>query len=179
MISKLCKRYTNALVSNGIISKDDKEIHEYGMTALLINMLNYGIWLLLALLSSTVIETLLFLLSYSTLRNIIGGWHASTPLRCTVCGIMMWCVVMLIHKHTTLSTISFYFLLISSVIFLLIIIIRKEIDSKRKCVSVLCVSSLLILAIILNIQASLYYSSLVLLSLLCNIIMNLVPYGTQ
>lgn len=84
MLKQISAFYANALVTKGIISIEDKEIHEYGLTALLVNLFNYGLWLLLGILSSTLLETVVFLISYTVLRNIIGGWHASTPIRCTI-----------------------------------------------------------------------------------------------
>lgn len=172
MLKQISAFYANALVTEGIISIEDKEIHEYGLTALLVNLFNYGLWLLLGILSSTLLETVVFLISYTVLRNIIGGWHASTPIRCTICGVLMWFTVICIYKQCVLSRQLFIWLMLLSLLCLLAIVIKKDLSSKRKTSGIICLSFLSVFSFIFE-NTSLYsYSTLIVLSLVCNIIMN-------
>ena len=116
MINKLSVLYTNALISHGIISQNEREIHVYGLTALLVNILNYSVFVFLGICFGFVNETILFFLFYVLLRNIIGGRHASNPLSCLLYGIVMWLFMILIYKHVHLScSIGFF---ISSILFI-------------------------------------------------------------
>ena len=90
MFHSVVTAYSNYLVRKGIITESEREVQEYGLTAFLVFICNYALLLLLAAFTGTIAETVIFLLSYSILRNIIGGWHADTPLLCMLCGIVMW-----------------------------------------------------------------------------------------
>ena len=174
MLKQISSFYANALVTEGIISIEDKEIHEYGLTALLVNLFNYGLWLLLGILSSTLLETVVFLISYTVLRNIIGGWHASTPIRCTICGVLMWLSVIYIYKRLEWPRQVFVWLMVFVFIFLLAIIVKNDLSYKRRAAGIISLSILCILSFIIE-NTSLYsYSTLIVLSLVCNIIMNLL-----
>ena len=178
MVYKLCNLYANTLVEVGIISEDDREIHEYGMTALLINMINYGVWLLLAVISSTIIETFFFLLSYSLLRNLIGGWHASTPLRCSICGVVMWACMMLLYKTVALTVLSQVFGTVFLVLCLVYIIQKQDVSSSRKQAGVFCLLVLFISAIFFMCSNK-PYSILISLSFFFNVLMNIPCLITQ
>jgi len=172
MINKICKLYANTLVSDEIISEDDREIHEYGMTALLINMLNYGLWLAFALLSNTIVETSIFLVSYSILRNIIGGWHASTPIRCTICGAVMWTCMISIYKTVAINN-KAQFIVTAVLILCLVHVIQKQnLSYARKRAGYFCLFTLTTVTIIL-ICFNKPCAVLVLLSFFFNILMNL------
>ncbi|MBQ8995867.1 MAG: accessory gene regulator B family protein [Oscillospiraceae bacterium] len=174
MIQSIARMYSLALFERNLISEDDREIHEYGLTALLMNLINYGLWLLLGIASSTLPETVFFLISYTVLRNIIGGWHASTPSKCTFCGILMWFVVIYVYKQLVLSRQLFVWLMVSIFLCLLAIVIKKDLSFERKASGIICLSCLCVLSFIFE-NASLYsYSTLIVLSLLCNIIMNML-----
>lgn len=172
MINKICKLYANTLVSEGIISEDDREIHEYGMTALLINILNYGLWLAFALLSNTIVETSIFLVSYSLLRNIIGGWHASTPIRCTICGAVMWACMISIYKTVTINDNALLVVILFFILCLVYIIKKQALSYARKRAGYFCLFTLTTVTIIL-IWFNKPCAALVLLSFFFNILMNL------
>ena len=172
MINKICKLYANTLVSDGIISEDDREIHEYGMTALLINMLNYGLWLAFALLSNTIVETSIFLVSYSILRNIIGGWHASTPIRCTICGAVMWACMISIYKTVVIYDKALLVVTLFFMLCLVYIIKKQDISYARNRAGYFCLFTLTTVTIIL-ICFNKPCATLVLLSFFFNILMNL------
>ena len=172
MINKICKLYANTLVADGIISEDDREIHEYGMTALLINMINYGLWLTFAFLSNTIVETGIFLVSYSILRNIIGGWHASTPIRCTLCGAVMWACMISIYKTVAINNNALLVVTLLFMLCLVYIIKKQDISCAQKRAGYFCLFTLTTVTILL-ICFNKPCAALVLLSFCSNIIMNL------
>lgn len=177
MINKICKLYANTLVLDGIISEDDREIHEYGMAALLINMINYGLWLAFALLSNTIVETGIFLFSYSILRNIIGGWHASTPIRCTICGAVMWACMISVYKTVVINDKALLIVTLFLVLCLIHIIQKQNLSSTRTRVGYFCLFSLITVTF-LFFCLEIPYGSLILLSLFSNILMNIFSLKT-
>ena len=172
MISALARFYSNCLLHEGIISEEDREIHEYGLTAFLIFVCNYGALLLLAVLTDRLTETIIFLLAYSIPRNIIGGWHAGTPLLCSFCGIVMWGTVMMLYHGLKIHKSLLIVLLLVSTGTLLYLIHKKDISDKRK---ELGQASLMLLfaATVVLLLIDCGYGSLILYATVCNIIMNL------
>lgn len=141
MISALARFYTNRLLHEGIISEEDREIHEYGLTAFLVFVCNYGTLLLLSVLTDRLAETIIFLLAYSIPRNIIGGWHARTPLLCSICGIVMWAVVMILYYHLHLPKALLLVLSIACSGILLFLVSKKDIPQKGKNLGIILLSS--------------------------------------
>ena len=84
----MCKgtaiKITDAMISHGIISADRKVVCSWGMTHILDTLLNLAIYAVIGLIFDMLPEAALFTVSYILLRIWAGGYHASTPLRCTV-----------------------------------------------------------------------------------------------
>lgn len=176
MIHMLAQLYSHFLCNNHIISEEDCEIHEYGFTALIVFVCNYGMLFLLAALTGTMIETVIFLLTYSIPRNIIGGWHAETPLLCSICGIIMWAVVMILYHHLHLPETLLLVLSIACAATLLFLVSKKDITEKRKKLGFLIIVVLCITSIIFALYG-LKSSSLILYALLCNTLMNIPKHS--
>jgi len=172
MIHALAQLYSHFLCESHIISVEDREIHEYGFTALIVFVFNYGILFLLAALTGTMIETVIFLLAYSVPRNIIGGWHAKTPLLCSICGIVMWAVVMILYHHLHLPKALLLVLSMACSGTLLFLVSKKDITEKREKLGFLIIVVLCITSIVFAMYG-LKSSSLILYALLCNTLMNI------
>lgn len=172
MIESLSRAYAKVLVDHGIISEDQKEIYSYGLTAIIVNLVNYSVFLALGFIFSLAKETVIFFIFYLPLRNIIGGRHAKTPLACLLYGILMWAFVMVVYVFVPNSTkfqLAFILLL---AICLMHLLHKKELSSKRKFTGTFCLIFFLVIALH-YICANNHYSALISLSFLCNTIMNL------
>lgn len=90
MIENISKRIAGYLVEHEIISPSEYEVQQYGITVLLIYLLNILVMLVLALIFHRLPETIVYTLSFMIIRNFIGGIHASSPLACTITGIIVW-----------------------------------------------------------------------------------------
>ena len=95
MIEKFSTWLANWFLKNDAIQSEDLEVQIYGITAVICATINYLLLLGLAALFHRIAEAAIFLAFYMVLRNFIGGWHASTPLRCTIIGTMLLCGYML------------------------------------------------------------------------------------
>ena len=172
MFHSVVTAYSDYLVRKGIITESEREVQEYGLSAFLVFVCNYAILLLLAAFTGTISETVIFLLAYSVPRNIIGGWHAKTPLLCSICGIVMWVVVMILYHHLHLPVVLLFVLSIACATALLFLVSKKDITEKRKKLGFLIIVVLCITSIVFAIY-SLKSSSLILYALLCNTLMNI------
>jgi len=177
MFHSVVTAYSDYLVKKGIITESERAVQEYGLTAFLVFVCNYTILLLLAAFTGTFPETVIFLLSYSVLRNIIGGWHARSPLLCTLCGIAMWGIVILLFRYLHIPKMPLAIFTLVSFGTLAYLIQRAEISDKRKRLGLIILALLLFIAA-LSIMSVIdpRYSSLILYSLLCNTIMNIMIF---
>ena len=177
MINELTTLYADALVSHGIISRDQKEIHIYGLAALIINILNYSVFILLGICFGFALETIIFFFFYVSLRNIIGGRHASSPISCLLYGVLMWILMILIYNHVHLTYLIEF--IISFILFasLPLIIHKKEIAFIRKQVGIILLTAQFFTSVILLLLNS-PLSFLITLSIFSNLIMNLYLFPT-
>ena len=172
MFHSVVTSYSDYLVKKGLITESEREVQEYGLTAFLVFICNYGILLLLAALTGTIAETVIFLLAYGIPRNIIGGWHARTPFLCSICGIVMWVVVMILYHHLHLPCVLLSVLSIACAATLSFLVSKKDIPQKRKKLGYYLIVILSIAGVVSAIYG-LRFSSLILYSILCNILMNI------
>lgn len=75
-------KLTNYLIENEIAADDMREQHIYFYEVMFGKILNYSTLFLLALINKNLIETLLFMCVFFSLRAKTGGFHASSPLKC-------------------------------------------------------------------------------------------------
>ena len=64
------------------MSIDEKELYEFGIFHLLLNIIDTVSILLLALLFREVISTVFYIICFCTLRRYAGGYHAKTVFTC-------------------------------------------------------------------------------------------------
>lgn len=112
---------TSFFIKNGIISKKNKDIYEYGFEVLISTFTYTIVFVLTSFLTKTLLSSLLFWLGFSIVRSIAGGYHANTHLRCHLLTmsnhVMFICFLYCIPNHLK-SYISTIILLLSSIIIL-------------------------------------------------------------
>lgn len=82
MLSTYAKRISSLFVRADIIKEKDFEIYAYSFEVLLANVLSAVALVVIALISGTFLETIYFLIGFIPVRELAGGYHASTHLRC-------------------------------------------------------------------------------------------------
>lgn len=80
------------------------EIYVYGFELLLSSLLETGAIILIGCLLGKFTETILFLLSFSSIRFFSGGYHAKSYLKCFVVTLISYILILLITD--TLSYLS-------------------------------------------------------------------------
>lgn len=84
MIGTLSKKITNTLIEKESISKDDRELYEYGFFILLSNLYFTVITCLCGLIFGVFFQSLIFFISFMLIRKYAGGYHAKTEARCQI-----------------------------------------------------------------------------------------------
>ena len=89
MSARSFERWADSLVQEGIISREDAGLYSYGLEQGLLLLLNIGTALLIGLLLDEFVACVIFLACFLPLRAMAGGYHARTPLRCYLLGMML------------------------------------------------------------------------------------------
>lgn len=84
MYAQLAKRITNAFVSKGSIKDADSDVYAYGFQILLSSISYALIFILISIVTNTLLESLIFFVGFYIVRSFCGGYHASTYLRCHI-----------------------------------------------------------------------------------------------
>lgn len=72
----------NQLRKNKIIDKEELEEYRYALNVLLLKSIHYFVIFATAFYMNIIIESIIFLYCYSTIRSYVGGVHAQNPLFC-------------------------------------------------------------------------------------------------
>ena len=110
MIKKVAQKITSFLVTHGLPS-DKEKIYNYGAECLLNLIITYSILLIISSFLKCTSEMLVWIFSFSLLRNHLGGYHANSHWKCIlstiiicICGIYtknLW----LVNRFTKLFAI--------------------------------------------------------------------------
>jgi len=96
MVDKVAKRITQAFIIWQVIKEDDRDTYEYCFQIMLMNIMNLGSIVLMALIIGKFIETVLYMAGFKLIRKQAGGYHARTPLRCYIISLVNWLIFILI-----------------------------------------------------------------------------------
>lgn len=89
-------RVCDRLIAAGLIPAEQKALYRYGLSQLLLMLLNVATAALIGLALGMLWQSLLFLAVYIPLRRFAGGIHASTPLRCYVSSVFLIIFILLL-----------------------------------------------------------------------------------
>lgn len=81
---------TDHLIEYGILEENDRDACRYGLEVMFDTVITLISVIILASLVGNVIETVVFLGSFLVLRSFIGGYHASTRIRCYLLSLIMY-----------------------------------------------------------------------------------------
>lgn len=80
MISK----FINILITNNIISSEERSIYEYGLSQIPHMMINIIFSIFIGYIFNLLPEVIFFQIIYIGIRSYSGGYHAKTRIRCTI-----------------------------------------------------------------------------------------------
>lgn len=98
MLNNFSNWIIEALSKSGFITKEDKEVYFFGVETALLKLLHFSTMLIVGTYVGMLLETFVFIISYSTLRVYAGGYHAKTRLRCYGISWLMILFVLLFAK---------------------------------------------------------------------------------
>lgn len=82
MTARLAQRIANFFLKNGVIPNDKIEEYSYGFEIMLADICIIVVIGILSILLGNCFETIVFMISFITLRRTAGGYHAATHFNC-------------------------------------------------------------------------------------------------
>lgn len=108
MISKSAQRLAYFFVEKNVIRPEDKEVYAYGYEILISETINWLITIIIAVLTRSIAETVVYMLVFIHLRGAVGGFHAKSHLGCIVISTVVYLICLLIIHQTPMNI---YFIL--------------------------------------------------------------------
>lgn len=84
MLDSICDKLTALLLSRKLICKEESEIYNYGFQVIITNVASILSVLIIALITQKLLISAVYLLIFILSRRTTGGYHADTPLACTL-----------------------------------------------------------------------------------------------
>ncbi len=105
MITKLSNKILQFLINNGVVSdtEDDREYYQYGIEITVSSILNIVLIMLLGVVYHSIIESLMFLFTFITLRKFTGGFHADTYFKCNASFCVVYTLVIAAYRYIMFS----------------------------------------------------------------------------
>lgn len=115
MCHKLACMITDFLLCKNTIKKEDAEIYQYGYDLLIYTVLQILLLCILGTLFGQKFSTIVYIVVFVSLRQYVGGYHASTRLGCTMVTVISYLVVMglIIIENTWYESLFFWVLAIA------------------------------------------------------------------
>lgn len=115
MIKYCSQIMTKMLVKNNVICAEEDRIYEYGFETFLASLINITTVLIIGVISGRLIHTLLFLISYSSVRQFSGGYHAKSHKRCFLIFLGITLSTLILIKHMVLFESPLFLIIILSI----------------------------------------------------------------
>lgn len=115
MFKNLQYKFTNALVNNGVIEKQDFEIYRYGFEVFIYFIINISVALFIGVIFDKIIHTIIFLSCYCTLRQFTGGYHARNYIECTLTFAVMYLITIFVSNNIDIYRYKYLLILIMSI----------------------------------------------------------------
>jgi len=122
MLNKLINKIVESLVKSGLIRREDKEIYLFGTETALLKIAHYSTMIIIGICFGMILQTIIFIIAYTALREYSGGYHASTRIRCYIISLLVMIFTLLFIKLCPIKImlwISFFSLIFSYVLIFL------------------------------------------------------------
>lgn len=138
MFKKQAKHLVDVAVENGAARSENAEEYTYGLNIFLTVAANICTAAAIGVLMNSLIEMLLFIVVYKSLRKYIGGSHSKTVVSCYISSCITYIIAVVIIKLYPLSPIMTNVAVLASVVIIYLIAPveadKKPLDDKERMV---------------------------------------------
>lgn len=104
MLTRLEHHVTKQMIKEGLIQVEDEEIYLFGLKKMAENAITLLSMLIIACVLGRVWELIIFIISFKTIREYAGGYHATTRVRCYFMTVGMIILVLSIQNYIRLHS---------------------------------------------------------------------------
>ena len=134
-VTYLSTTITNYLICKDIIKQSEKEIYQYGVLTLIVNLIGILEILILGWITNALYLSVIFIISFMILRSFTGGFHCKHYIPCNVTYGCLYLLCTYVH----LQIVSGFILELVCVLSVLVICymspvihVNKPLDEKKK-----------------------------------------------
>ena len=131
MFRNLAEDIAFLLIKNKIVDIEERDTYIYGIEVILLNGGLLLVFLLISLLSGTMINFWAYLMFFIPLRTFSGGYHAKTSECCFVLSTIMYGISVAVTKFLPLLYLDFYWWMTGGISVLIILIFAPLINSNN------------------------------------------------
>lgn len=131
MFRNLAEDIAFLMIKNKIVDIEERDIYIYGIEVILLNGGLFLIFLLISLLSGTMVNFWAYLIFFFPLRTFSGGYHAKTSECCFVMSTVMYGISVAVTKFLPLLYLNFYWWTAGVVSVLIILIFAPLINANN------------------------------------------------
>lgn len=94
-MERISRKLTNWLVTKKVITAEEKEVYEYGVFQMLVNVLDTVSILVLAIFFHKVFVVCCYIVCFCMLRKYAGGFHAKSVIGCYMMTVGSACLMLI------------------------------------------------------------------------------------
>jgi accessory gene regulator B len=116
MIKDISEQLTGFFIRTSVIKEEDRQNFNFCFTVIIFDLISLLALVALAIAFGRILETLIYLIAFLTLRFNAGGFHASTHLRCFMtlcCSYIMFLILLAIVPNYLYLSIGLASMMIS------------------------------------------------------------------
>lgn len=128
MLQKISFRLSDVIARRVGTDEDTREVYQYAFELILSTVIGFAAILFIAGITSGLIYGVVFLLAFSSLRSVAGGYHAATYLKCFVISCGVFAAVIFVHSVLMYMEPRFLWIFLSALIAGIYIILRAPVQ---------------------------------------------------
>lgn len=101
MLEKLSRAITSFFIDKNILGQNDREVYNYCFEILLSTIMNLICVIAIAILTRSLIPTVLFVIVFMCMRGTAGGYHADSHLACLLTLLITYSIFLLVIKNVS------------------------------------------------------------------------------
>lgn len=103
VVENMSKKIARYFIKQAIICGEDEETYSYGFEILLATIIAIFLTLFVGIIAGKILDTIIFLIVYCSLRQSAGGYHADTHMRCISTFVFMYILILFITNIVDVS----------------------------------------------------------------------------
>lgn len=130
-MNKLLDAILAKMRCGGYVGDDNYDIVRFGLELLIMKTIIVTVSLIIAIITHSLIEVIVFMAAYQPLRSYCGGYHANTRIACIVSSSLMLGAVIILVRILPFQFVQIISLIIT-MLGVVVIILLSPIDTPTK-----------------------------------------------